>query len=371
MNTDAFAYPDGPLSTPWLAWAASPPNVVDGAVTVDPAAYGDATRPESIGPDSFSEILFQTPLDAVPVNEAGLGVRLTSHTSASNGYMLQADGGNLQLLKDFTAPLGISVTTTNVEGLRLVAHGDTIEAWALSDGIWTLQISETDSSYPDAGYTGFWLFDGSGTPPVVESFSWGLVVPAPAAARYYARLEPIAYDDADHDYILRALAAALMAPREVFEVAREDDDGRIPWGRLLDPDACPAELLDWLAVFAGVVLPPSAITDEEKRSRIGQAAGQYRGTNQAMREEIQRSLTGTKSVRIIEHAGGDPWAVVVVTKLSETPDADAVERTAQAQKRAGLTLTYIATDGAVIDEATRTINAASNTINSAVLADVT
>lgn len=192
-----------------------------------------------------------------------------------------------------------------------------------------------------------------------------------AAARYFARLEPIAYDDANQGDILQAFATALMAPREMFEVARADDDHEVPWGALLDPDAVPDVLLDWLAVFAGVTLPPSALTAAEKRSRITQGAGLYRGTNQAMREEIQRSLTGTKTVRFIEQAGGDPWALVVVTKLSETPDPASVAITAQAQKRAGLLLTYIATNGAVIDEGTRTIDAGSSTIDSATLADVT
>lgn len=192
-----------------------------------------------------------------------------------------------------------------------------------------------------------------------------------AADRYYARLEPVAYDDANQGLTLQKVAAALMAPREVFEVARADATHAHPWGSLLDPDAAPAELLPWLAVFAGVIFPPSALTEAERRSRITQAAGQYRGTNQAMREEIQRSLTGTKTVRFIEQAGGDQWALVVVTKLSETPDAAAVDRTAQAQKRAGLLLTYVATNSAVIDEGTRTIDAGANTIDSATLSDVT
>jgi phage tail P2-like protein len=113
-----------------------------------------------------------------------------------------------------------------------------------------------------------------------------------AAARLYARLEPIAYDD---DGTLQDLTTALMAPVEIAEIAR-DTDTLVAWEALWDPDECPAELLDWLAIANGVILPPSALTTAEKRYRIKQAAGRYRGTPRALVEEIQLVLTGTKTV---------------------------------------------------------------------------
>src|SRR5262245_41113463 len=101
-----------------------------------------------------------------------------------------------------------------------------------------------------------------------------------AADRFYGRLEPLAFADAEHGSTLTLLAGALMAPIELAEIAR-DSDTHMAWGRLFDPGECPTELLDWLAVFAGIVLPPSALTEAEKRSRILQAGDRYRGTERA------------------------------------------------------------------------------------------
>lgn len=162
-----------------------------------------------------------------------------------------------------------------------------------------------------------------------------------AAARFYERLEPIAYDDIDG--LLEDLATAIMAPLEVCEIAR-DTDTHVAWETLWNPATCPAELLDWLAVAAGVILPPSALTEAEKRARIAQSAGAYRGTEDAWRTEIQRSLTGSKTVRFFTFVGGDRWAVTIKTRTSETPDAAAVERTARAQKPVGLVLTFLTGD---------------------------
>lgn len=167
-----------------------------------------------------------------------------------------------------------------------------------------------------------------------------------AAARLFARLEPLAYADDDNDNALENLATALMTPVEIGEITR-DDDTHIAWSKLRDPDECPAELLDWLAVDQGIVFPASALTEAEKRSRITQAAGRYRGTEQAWREEIQRSLTGNKVVRLLTFVGGDRWAVTILTRTNETPDPDAVERTARAGKPAGVVLTFLTTDDVI------------------------
>jgi phage tail P2-like protein len=143
-----------------------------------------------------------------------------------------------------------------------------------------------------------------------------------AASRFYARLEPIAFDD---DGTLQDLATALMSPVEIAEVSRDSDDGLlVAWEALWDPDACPAELLDWLAVANGVILPPSALTADEKRYRIKQAAGRYRGTPRALVEEIQLVLTGDKTV-LLGYQNGDEWHYAVGTIAAETPDENAVD----------------------------------------------
>lgn len=161
------------------------------------------------------------------------------------------------------------------------------------------------------------------------------------AERYYARLEPVAYDDPDSGGIVQKLAAVFMAPREVFEFIY-GTDAYDPWGQLLDPDTCPSELLDWLAVFAGVDLPPSALTDDEKRYRIKQAAGRYRCTPRAVVEELQLVLTDTKTV-YLSFQSPDQWHYVVATIDAETPDEDAADRAVVGQKPVGMIPTRVLT----------------------------
>lgn len=196
-----------------------------------------------------------------------------------------------------------------------------------------------------------------------------------AAARLYARLEPLAYDDENQDFTLQNLCAALATPREIFEVARDVTIGDVEylaWESVYDPDVCPEALLDWLAVFAGVVLPPSALTVAEKRSRILQAAGRYRGTERAWKEEIARTLTDTQNVRLVTFVDDDRWSVLVVTGEDETPDPAATERAARAGKPAGIILTFLVTDDPLINEGSLTINAVTTaTIDTATLDDVT
>jgi len=166
--------------------------------------------------------------------------------------------------------------------------------------------------------------------------------PVSASARLFARLAPLAYDDANHGNVLAALAAALASPREVFSDMVRDDATHIAWGAVLDPDACPAELLDWLGIFAGVELPPSATTEAEKRYRIKQAAGRYRGTPRAVIEELQLVLTGTKTV-YLGFQDGDQWHYTVGTISGETPDTAAADRAIQAQKPVGMIATRVLT----------------------------
>lgn len=163
----------------------------------------------------------------------------------------------------------------------------------------------------------------------------------PAAARFYRRLEPLAYDDANQDNALKNLASAWMAPVEIGEIAR-DSGTHIAWSALRDPDACPADLLDWLAVDQGIVLPASALTVAEKRYRINQAAGRYRGTPRGLVEEIQLTLTGSKTV-LLGYFDGDQWHYAVGTIAAETPDTAAVERAIAAQNPAFMLWQHVLT----------------------------
>jgi hypothetical protein len=185
------------------------------------------------------------------------------------------------------------------------------------------------------------------------------------ADRTLARTQPLL--DPDHGPVLPALIGALTGPAElVWDIAR-DDDTHISWAKVMDPAAAPAELLPWLALFPGVPLPVG-ISEQEQRDRIAQAAGFYSGTDRAMREEVQRTLTGAKTVRLIK---SDIWHEAILTRTAETPDPGATGRAAVAQKPAGIVLTFIVSDLAIIDEGTRTIDTGVGDLDTALPADVT
>jgi hypothetical protein len=156
--------------------------------------------------------------------------------------------------------------------------------------------------------------------------------PSSPAARLYQRLAPIAHADPENELTLLRLCEALMAPVQITEISR-DTDTHIAWESLFDPDTCPDALLDWLAVYNGVVLPPSALTPAEKRYRIKQAAGRYRGTPRALIEELQLVLTGTKTV-LVAFQTPDRWTYLVGTIDAETPDTAAVEAAIERQNPA-------------------------------------
>lgn len=176
-----------------------------------------------------------------------------------------------------------------------------------------------------------------------------------ASDRMLERLAPLATYDAENGGVVAALAAALAAPQAVVDdVARETDTHR-PWQAALDPDACPAAWLPWLAQFAGVTLLP-ADDEAAQRQRIKRAAGYRRGTVPAMIEEVKATLTGTQSVTYLRNVDGNPWLQTIVTRTSETPNPAATEQAARRQKVAGVKLTVITSDEPIVDEFTRTID---------------
>lgn len=188
-----------------------------------------------------------------------------------------------------------------------------------------------------------------------------------SADRLYARWDPYWSLDAENGYVLKHLAAVLASPREDLDLIIRDSDTYEAWQLIFDPLLCPVWVLPWLAQFVGVTLQASD-TIALARARIKAAAGLYRGTQRAIRESVQTTLTGTQTVRIVKTG---PWALSVLTRTAETPDAAAAERAARAQKPAGVVMTVAVSDEPFIDEFTRTIDAITATIDSLTLADVT
>jgi hypothetical protein len=107
------------------------------------------------------------------------------------------------------------------------------------------------------------------------------------------------------------------------------------------------------------------------RDAIKRQGGENRGTPDAILSAAGDTLTGTRTMRLLERAGGNAYALDLVTRPSETPDPDATLAAALTQKPAGDSLTLTLTDSVLIDEGTRTIDSAGAAIDAATLGDVT
>lgn len=113
------------------------------------------------------------------------------------------------------------------------------------------------------------------------------------------------------------------------ELFSDDIDGRPGWSILLDVDRAPARVLPHLAMYVGETLPVG-ISEVMAREWIRDAPNQIRGTVASIVRTAQRTLTGQRTVSLVERQGSDGLAhadrIRIVTYTSETPDPAATER---------------------------------------------
>jgi hypothetical protein len=163
------------------------------------------------------------------------------------------------------------------------------------------------------------------------------------ATRLLGDLGPVL--NADLESYLRACAQTF---EDVDALAR-DDPPWCGWSVVLDPAACPAAGLPWLAQFVGVELAPG--TDEASaRAAIAQHAGWRRGTPAAIEAAVKPTLTGSRFAYLDERVGGDAYAAMITTRTDETPDPAATLAAAMAAKPAGILLTQQLVSGTTYDE---------------------
>lgn len=187
------------------------------------------------------------------------------------------------------------------------------------------------------------------------------------AAQVFQQISP-----ADPGDVMATYVAALMGPVEDVTEWAADRDGRTGWAMVLDIDTCPDFLLSWLGRFRGVRIAPGT-SPVEARRLIRESHGFQRGTRTGLISDVQQTLTGTKTVRVIERPSAQPHTTEVITRPTETPDTAATLAAARDRRRKplGILITLTVTDMPLIDEGTRTIDAATSTIDTATLADVT
>jgi hypothetical protein len=102
---------------------------------------------------------------------------------------------------------------------------------------------------------------------------------------------PVIAGSTDLERWLKALAA-MFAPVE--ELAKEEgsdgETGYVPaWGKLFNPELCPAKFLPYLGQYVGVQIPGGA-SEAEARQLVKEHAGFSRGTLTSLKAAIERVL---------------------------------------------------------------------------------
>lgn len=173
----------------------------------------------------------------------------------------------------------------------------------------------------------------------------------------YDAIGPLTYGDSDdNDWALLIYVGAHASMfDQMEEYIRYDDDGTPGWGRLMDIDRTPVEVIPWLAQFKGVQNVPTNLTEQGQRDYVKSTDGFKRGTTDAIIGAAQQTLTGTKTVIVRERdpsvdttVGGEgAYGMTVLTYTSETPDSAVVLANILKQKAGGLLLAYSTVTGAI------------------------
>jgi hypothetical protein len=185
----------------------------------------------------------------------------------------------------------------------------------------------------------------------------------------YATLTPLAVGDDQRGFPVAILCGAFGEMfKDVEQVARAQP-GREPYQQAFDINAAPTWLYPWLGQVVGV-RDINGLSPALQKAKIIAEAGFYRGSVAALQAAIAATLTGTQTVRVVERTP-DAWSLSAVTNPSETPNPTLTGKVAQAAKLAMVVLSVNQSSVPIVDQGTRTIDAATNTIDGAALSDIT
>ena len=131
-----------------------------------------------------------------------------------------------------------------------------------------------------------------------------------------------------------------------------DAVGNFPEGgksALVDPEQAnvigsPLNVLKWQAQLFGVSLNQADSIDAQIDAVKYASSGWKSGTRQAIIDAAKSVLTGTKHAEVQPNYAGDPWALAIITRASETPNDVAVVNAilAKRAKPAGFVLLNVA-----------------------------
>lgn len=201
----------------------------------------------------------------------------------------------------------------------------------------------------------------------------------PLAAEVAQELAPLLVQDDEVGNVGSHFLAVLTAPVEVIaEAVREDEDDRPGFSLFMDIETCPTAYLPWLLQLKGVQATPG-LSEIDARQEGRVAEGLHRGTMTSsqrvgsMEKAASRHTTSRDPalVRVLDRVGGDPYATTVITRTSDTPDPAQTLADILSDKIIGEVITHVVSDSPVIDDGTRTIDAAAGTIDTATFANIT
>lgn len=116
------------------------------------------------------------------------------------------------------------------------------------------------------------------------------------------------------------------------------------WRAILNPETCPPTWLPWLGQAVGTTIRPGT-PEDLARAQIHDPPDWTAGTPAALINAIKPHLTGTRRVRLEEHADDNPWKVRIYTYEAETPNPAAVVDAAKAAVEAGINVTHTVETG--------------------------
>ena len=146
---------------------------------------------------------------------------------------------------------------------------------------------------------------------------------------------------------LQKLCEALCGPYQpIYDLVRERD-GQKGWAVLLDPDECPAQWLDFLSQWVGVIPQPQMI-EEQLRAEIRHPTSWKRGESESIElvarrgQKVESGEAAWIRIRPRTPSAGHTY---IRTLLSETPDPTRKERELREATPAWELLDYEAIEG--------------------------